>query len=549
MSRHDDPSLLSIRESLTELTVSDLKPLARLIEHDAVRKGELVDAVAKILEDQKKVEAIYTALDDVSQKALQEATWDEEGTLRMDRFQAKYGQIPTFGGGRQYGDKSPPSTFRLFFPHYHTVLPHDLVNILRAFVPEPQALKISSTDELPATFKHPNSNWGESGDETVELRVRHTANIALKDVKAVLRLVDAGEVKVSDKTHRPSQASLTKIADVLLEGDFYGREEDTKEEWDPNVDLQMQPFAWPMLAGRRPRQCDRALRLQLTPAGAGRRRCRLHEVIRQLWQKWQKTKLLDEFNRINVIKGQQAKGKGLTAVAPRRETVVEVLQECPAGQWLAIDELFRLLKVLPDDFEVTHNAWDLYIAERQYGSLGYDGSDSWAMIQGRFVLAFLFEYAATLGLLDVAYISPDGARPDFAGLWGTDDLSCLSRYDGLMFVRINSLGAWCLGLVEDYQPEVIQIEPVIRVLPNLDVVAADRQLTPADILFLDRFLERASEGVWRLSKEKALAVVEQGLAIAELKQYLTARNDGPLPQTVQVFLDDLEDKAGQIEEI
>ena len=30
--------------------------------------------------------------------------------------------------------------------------------------------------------------------------------------------------------------------------------------------------------------------------------------------------------------------------------------------------------------------------------------------------------------------------------WGADDLSCLSIYDGLMCVRLNPLGAWCLGI-------------------------------------------------------------------------------------------------------
>ena len=41
---------------------------------------------------------------------------------------------------------------------------------------------------------------------------------------------------------------------------------------------------------------------------------------------------------------------------------------------------------------------------------------------------------------DVAYISPVRARNDFRGRWGTDDLSCLSRYDGLMFVHVEAEG-------------------------------------------------------------------------------------------------------------
>jgi len=36
-------------------------------------------------------------------------------------------------------------------------------------------------------------------------------------------------------------------------------------------------------------------------------------------------------------------------------------------------------------------------------------------------------------------------------LWGTDELSFFSRYDGLMYFRINPLGAYCLGMASAYQ--------------------------------------------------------------------------------------------------
>src|SRR5208283_4896245 len=116
----------------------------------------------------------------------------------------------------------------------------------------------------------------------------------------------------------------------------------------------------------------------------------------------------------------------------------------------------------------------------------------------------------TLGLIDVAYISPEGAQNDFSDLWGTDDLSCLSRYDGLMFFRINSLGAWCLGLTDKYEAEVVPVERVLKVLPNRDLVAGDKPLSPADTLFLERFAERHSEAVWHLEAGKILEAVEQG---------------------------------------
>jgi hypothetical protein len=63
-----------------------------------------------------------------------------------------------------------------------------------------------------------------------------------------------------------------------------------------------------------------------------------------------------------------------------------------------------------------------------YDSLGYDGFHDWPLLQDRYMLAVLFEYAATLGLIGIEYVSPVGAREDYRDNWGGDDLDQLSRY-------------------------------------------------------------------------------------------------------------------------
>jgi hypothetical protein len=83
----------------------------------------------------------------------------------------------------------------------------------------------------------------------------------------------------------------------------------------------------------------------------------------------------------------------------------------------------------------------LYLGDPEYGSLGYDGHHDWAILEGRYTLAVLFEYAATLGLLDVDYVPPAHARDDFRHMWGADWIDALSRYDGLLAVRRTPLGS------------------------------------------------------------------------------------------------------------
>ena len=554
MPRNDETQPRTLREAYSEMTVDELKPLVSLLGGTAMRKGDLVELLAKALEDQVKVRSMYENLDDVGKKVLQEATHDPEGSLDTFMFKAKYGRTPDFGGSGSHFElqKWKPTVLRLFFPRRY-ILPRDLQSILLGFVPEPPPPTVAALDDLPAKVSRPNVGLSRYSDKVesdeIELRVRQTARAALQDIKAILRLIDLGEVRVGEKTRRPSLATMKVITGVLADGEFYTEEDQSTDEWEPSSDLQIQSFAWPMLVQAAGLAEVAGTRLQLTAAGRKATTKPAHELIRQIWEKWQKTTLVDEFSRINVIKGQQAKGRGLTAVAPRRKAIVAVLCRCPAQKWISADELFRLLKALAGDFEVTHDAWKLYISEQRYGSLGYDCSAPWEMLQGRFTLAFLFEYAATLGLLDVAYLAPEGVRNDYASCWGTDDLSCLSRYDGLFYFRINALGAWCLGLEQNYEPAVVPREPLLKVLPNRDVVATDRPLAPADALLLERFAKRKSEAVWQLDADKILESVGKGLTVEELKVFLEAKNQGPLPQTVKVFLEDMANKLTQLKDL
>lgn len=538
-----------------QLRVDDLKALLGLVQGPAVqgRKEILVNGLVKFLEDPKQVRSLYDGLDDLSKKAVQEATHEEWGVLHERRFQAKYGKSPIFSKPGRSAYHSHPTELRLFFID-HRSLPTDLRETLLTFVPEPPPLKVAALDELPAQVPRPHTYLGEyyrkPDTEEVELRVRETDRSALQDIQAVLRLVDAGEVRVSDKTHRPTQAAQTAIVAVLADGEFYGQEDRADYREDPGHDLTIKAFAWPLLLQAAGLVQLAGTRLELSAAGRKATSRPMAEMIRLAWNKWLKTTLLDEFSRINVIKGQQSKGKGgLTAVAPRRSAIVQVLSDCPPGKWIKIEELFRLLRASDLDFSISRNSWKLYISMPQYGHFADRGESTWQLLEGRYLLAFLFEYVATLGLVDVAYISPVRARNDLRLHWGTDDYSCLSRYDGLLYVRINPLGAWCLGLAPEYKPAPVAVRRILRVLPNLDVVASDPPLGPAEALLLDRFAERTSEAVWHLTAAKILAAVEEGLTVAELTEFLNAKSLEPLPQNVEVFLTDLENKANQLEDL
>ena len=144
------------------------------------------------------------------------------------------------------------------------------------------------------------------------------------------------------------------------------------------------------------------------------------------------------------------------------------------------------------------------------------------ILEERYLLGLLLEYAATLGLLDVALIPAAGARPDYGDLWGTDELPFFSRYDGLMYFRINPLGEYCFGMAPAYQSAPLQVKPVLRILPNLEIAAIGPDLEQGDRLALDTYATRVSEYVWRLDSGKLLAAIEEGRAVAEIREFLAA---------------------------
>jgi hypothetical protein len=156
------------------------------------------------------------------------------------------------------------------------------------------------------------------------------------------------------------------------------------------------------------------------------------------------------------------------------------------------------------------------------------------------------EYAATLGLLDVALIPPAGARHDYGDLWGTDELPFFSRFDGLMYFRINPLGEFCLGMAQAYQSAPLEVKPVLRILPNLEIAAIGPDLEQSDRLALDAYAIRVSEYVWRLDAGKLLTAIEEGRSVTEIPEFLVARSGAEIPDTVARLLDDAAERSAKL---
>lgn len=368
--------------------------------------------------------------------------------------------------------------------------------------------------------------------------VRHTAAEAVDNLAAVLQLCAAGKIRCSEKTQRPSAATVTAIAEVLVGGDFY-------------PDDAISAFAWPLLLQAGGLARLDGTRLTLTPKGRKALAAPPHDVIRSLWERWPRHAPIDEFSRIEQIKGQRAAG-ALSAAGPRRQLAAAAVALCPTDRWMPADELFGAMRhtgLDPTVARTERGLWRLYLQDPEYGSLGYDGHHDWAILQGRYTLAVLFEYAATLGLLDVDYVPAAFARDDFTSMWGADWTDALSRYDGLRAVRLTPLGAYACGLATEYvPPEPLAAERSLQVLANFDVVAT-AELQAAERLVLDAYAARTSDRQWSLSATSLLAAVDAGRTLDEFAGFLADRAVHDVPATVRTLLDDVAARAGQVRDL
>jgi hypothetical protein len=551
----------TVLAALQNNNVDLLKSLITLlpVNKKPTRKGDLIDLISKHL-DGELLKVQWKQLDQTQQAAIAEVVHSSEVAFNEHVFEAKYGQQPNWGSRDRYGYNYTPSRLALFFYRYSygqgSIMPDDLKERLKVFVPKPSPITLKTLEDAPSTC---TLKWREFDYENrrsiqrfTEVPVRHfeMEQPAQIDLQTLLRLVNTGKVAVSDKTFLPTTATMKAIAAMLQGGDYYL---DNDAEDDKNGDEQpigfIKAFAWPMILQAAGLAQLVGKKLQLSHAGQKALTAPPAETLRSVWNKWLKSKLLDEFRRIDVIKGQTGKGKrGLTAVDGRRAVISQALAQCPVGHWIFVDEFARYMIVTGFDFEVSRDPTSLYISEPGYGYLGYDSSSLWNIFQKRYLLCLLFEYAATLGILDVAYVSPGGIRNDYSDFWGADDLEFFSRYDGLLSFRLTPLGAYCLGVTKQYTPAPVDKRPILRVLPNLELVATGTALTPGDKILLDLYAQKKSDAVWQLEQAKLLTSVESGHSIEALEQFLQAASHDPLPETVKQFLVDVAARAQSVQD-
>ncbi len=493
-------------------------------------KSGMIDALMRSYAGEN-LKSIWSSLPPLAQSAVAETCHASDLKFNQSRFQAKYGNLPSFcdppkskssyshcsSWDPKYATKLNLLLFRFGYPEEY-IIPADLAERLKAFVPVLKELTVE-------TLTEPKQEDG--------LYLRLTEHEALSEVMAMLRLCEQGNFRITAKTGMPTASARAKITACLTGGDYFSPElayPPDKKSWQQEIG-PIKPVAWSRLlkVGKYVSPSSK-----LAPPGIKALSRPPHEVIQHLWNKWLTNSVFDEFNRVSIIKGQNSK-KNMTAKPPRREAIADALLDCPVNQWIELETFSNYMQAQGFEFEVSHDPWELYLCEHQYGSFGYDGYGGWNILQLRYIFSFLFEYAAPLGLIDIAYVHPEHALDDYRKQWGGDDIQWLSRYDGLRAFRITKLGAYCLGMSNDFTATQPISSLKLEVLPNLNIHIISGDPQPAQKFLLETWGKPVTKNTWHLEPKRACEAVERGQNIVDFVKFLSQHSDQLLPESVARF--------------
>ena len=472
----------------------------------------------------------------LEQKLIAEAVHDG-GRIDPDMFLAKYGkQCPL--PGRYSRDVSP---LRLIIAEENRryYIPQEVSRMFKVWVDKPAASVVNTVDEIPAVYQPPKHDWRDRRERPV--KVFESEGVAPAELGRVLKLVQADRVMVVSKSKRPTEAAVKVITGTLAESDFEleSPEDLNHRHYEPAGPIRAQ--AWGVLA----QQCGwanpKGNKLALTAEG----KQMLTSLDIRRYQagvgKFLNDGEFDEFNRITHIRGQSGKAKRyMSHPQERKASIVNTLRLWPVNKWIAFDEAYRFVFATGNGFKVTEDGYCLYFAEARYGSLGGEQRS----LNRQYLRAFVFESLATLGLVDVVYVYPHHLWPELDGSWGTDDLWFCGPYDGLLYIRLNALGAYCLGVADSYEIKLPARPKLFKILPNRELVlTGNMELPEAERAGLSLFAKSKSKHVWEIDQDCILNHLESGGAFEDIFRWLNENTINDVPPNIITFLEDVKNKA------
>ncbi len=548
-SRSCMSNLPSMSEIMASVRGEDLRKIANTLGlgKGLTRRADLESALAQAALTQLAKVIGHCTEDE--KRVLAEAAHSDDGSVEKDVYWGKYGNsFPTRSINYSSKTVSPYHVLARLNEYGELQVAGEIEKELRGILPQPAKLSLASMDALPPVYCVMRKHYdGMKKIERPLIVYAGERNVFL-ELRRVLILAQSGKIRLTPKGMAPTEKSVSILASALVCPDFNleAPEDDVKRDQWYVPGGPVRAYAWGALV----QQCGWCKsvdgKLTITAAGKTMLAEGSPELFKEGFSRLLKDEDFDELNRINNIRGQTGNARRtLSSPAARRQSIWFSMEDWPVGKWVAFEDAFRFVFADGHSFIVSRSPWELFFAEKQYGNLGYEGGAGG--LERQYTRVFLLETLATLGLIDAAYVYPHRLWPEFDGWWGTDDLFFCGRYDGLAYVRLNSLGAYCLDKQANYEVSGASANVKVKVLPNLEIVPVNTAaLGVPEMAELVIVAARKNDHVWALDRQRLLEFVASGGSISDARRRLADMAGGDLPETARVFLDDLEARTNAI---
>jgi hypothetical protein len=486
------------------------------------RKSDRAEFLVRTLTSAMEVRRLWGEMDDLSRKAVA-AAYHNEGHFDADAFVAQYGRLPPRPHQDRWSWYGQSILMDLFIQN--NAIHPTLMPLLAPLVPEPERFRLEGfAAERVAVVVH---------GEQIPCEIAVREDPGRRDLLTLLGMMNQGALKLNSTSSRLMPKSVALLRQELVAGDFAPDAAGADESitcFGLNIFAQQAG-----LLTYHGKLTEMGLRY-LTTEDPG--------LLLDAFEHWSENGDFDAVTRIEAIRGLRSRGIRLTPPAERNQRIVEALSWCPTGVWVSLGDFYRAVKIWHFDFEIERGGLEkLYIGYRGYNNYGEWApyQSQWLLTNGLYINAVLWEILAAIGALDIAYLEDtEGMFP--AEVYAYDE-PIYSRYDGLMYFRINPLGAYLFGQADAYVPS----QPLDA---ELFSVAVDGRITllqqaPLSAAHQTQLAQIADavDGGYQLSVPKLLTLLESAPNLDLPRTFLAQRNRGPLPATVVDLLRRVEEDS------
>lgn len=245
---------------------------------------------------------------------------------------------------------------------------------------------------------------------------------------------------------------------------------------------------------------------------------------------------------LNYLKGVKNIWKSKEEIKRGLITIKKIIDEIPDDKIVSVDNIIKAILYRDEFIEIIDikDAYDyIYINEANYERtkiLNYERYLSYVVIP--FIKSVLF-LLGTMGVLELYYDYPSINNCLYL------KNGYLSKYDGLKYVKINALGKYCLGRIEDFDFAHTKDEGEV-VLDEDRLIATIIGDVPVKTMFLERVSQKIAVNKYKFTKENFLRGLNGYQELEDrIAEFKTKISDN-LNELWQGFFDDLVEKSSAI---